>query len=229
MDMFLILLIIHITSGIIGFIVAPIVLIAKKGGKTHRLWGKVFFWSMTSVALTAVIMAPMHNNMFLTLVAVFSFYLSFSGYRALYRKNAYKTKKTAFIDWFFASVNTLFSFSLIIFGVLQLPGAFGIISIVFGSLGTALGLKDIISFVRPSPDKANWFFSHMTGMIASYIAALSAFSAVNFNFDWLPTAIQWLWPTLIGVPLMRRWIMSYKQKFSRGRKISEEVVLRNKE
>ena len=108
MELFSILRIIHIAAGITGFVVAPIALISKKGGRVHRKWGKVFFWSMTVVAFTAVIMAPMHGNIFLTLVAVFSFYLAFSGYRSLYRKDAYKTGHTAFIDWFFVIINTIF-------------------------------------------------------------------------------------------------------------------------
>ena len=228
MDLFSTLRIIHITAGILAFIVAPVALISKKGGDSHRRWGKVFFWSMTVVAITAVVMAPMHNNLFLTLIAVFSFYLAFSGYRSLYRKDAYKTHKTAFIDWFFAIVNTLFSLALILFGILKLPNAFGIISIVFGFLGSSLGIRDIISFIKPPADKQKWFFSHMVGMVASYIAAMSAFSAVNLNFEWLPVSIQWLWPSIIGGPLLRRWVHFYKNKLSKGRKISQEVLIKIK-
>ncbi len=225
MDLFQFLRTIHITSGAIAFVVAPIALIAHKGGENHRRWGKVFFWSMTAVALSAVIMAPMHENLFLTLVAVFSFYLAFSGYRALFRKDFYKTHKTAFIDWFFVIINCLFSLTLLVFGIIRLPNSFGVISIVFGFIGTAIGFRDIVSFVRPPKDKSQWFFSHMVGMVASYIAALSAFSAVNLTFVWLPTSIQWLWPTVIGTPLLRRWVRSYKNKFSKGRKVTDEVIV----
>ncbi len=228
MDLFQFLRTIHITSGAIAFVVAPIALIAHKGGVNHRRWGKVFFWSMTAVALSAVIMAPMHENLFLTLVAVFSFYLAFSGYRALYRKDFYKTHKTAFIDWFFVIINCLFSLTLLIFGIIRLPDSFGIISIVFGFIGTSIGFRDIVSFVRPPKDKSQWFFSHMVGMVASYIAALSAFSAVNLTFDWLPASIQWLWPTIIGVPLLRRWVRSYRNKFSKGRKVTDEAIVKIK-
>lgn len=228
MHLFKTLLFIHILFGSIAFIVAPIALIVKKGSHSHRKWGKVFFWSMTIVAFTALIMAPMHRNLFLTLVAVFSFYLAFSGYRALYRKDAYKTKRSAFIDWFFAILNSLFSLSLLIYGIVRLPAAFGIISIVFGCIGFSLGLRDIVSFLRPSPDRYKWFFSHMTGMVAAYIAALSAFSAVNLNFEWMPTVVQWLWPTLIGTPLLSIWIAGYKRKFREGRKIKQEVMIQIK-
>ncbi|MBL0258759.1 MAG: hypothetical protein IPQ03_15045 [Bacteroidetes bacterium] len=63
-------------------------------------------------------------------------------------------------------------------------------------------------------------------MIGAYIAAVSAFSAVNLNFVWLPTTIQWLWPTLIGVPLMMMWIRSYRKKFSKGRTIKQEAEVK---
>ena len=228
MDLFQTLRSIHIVSGAIAFIVAPIALIVQKGSKPHRLWGKVFFWCMTSVALTALIMAPMHDNLFLTLVAVFSFYLAFSGYRAVYRKDFYKTHKTAFIDWFCVSLNCLFSLTLVFFGLTRLSSPFGIISIVFGTIGTLIGLRDILSFIRPPKDRNKWFFSHMTGMIASYIAALSAFSAVNLNFDWLPVAIQWLWPTIIGTPLLTIWVRSYKKKFNKGRKVTDVAIVKVK-
>ena len=225
MDLFQTLRGIHIVAGSFAFFVAPIALIVHKGSKQHRLWGKAFFWCMTVVALTALVMAPMHDNLFLTLVAVFSFYLAFSGYRAIYRKDFYKTHKTAFIDWFFVSLNCLFSFTLVLFGLMRLSSAFGIISIVFGTIGMLIGLRDILSFIRPPKDRNKWFFSHMSGMVASYIAALSAFSAVNLNFDWLPTAVQWLWPTIIGTPLLTCWIRSYKKKFNKGKKVADVAIV----
>ena len=53
----------------------------------------------------------------------------------------------------------------------------------------------------------------MGGMIGSYIAAVSAFSVVNFHF--LPPAVRWLWPSAIGVPAILLWIRYYRQKFNR--------------
>ena len=55
----------------------------------------------------------------------------------------------------------------------------------------------------------------MGGMLGSYIAAVSAFSAVNFHF--LPPAIRWLWPSVIGVPAIFIWIGYYRRKFDRRR------------
>ena len=48
---------VHITAGTGAFVLAPLALITAKGGKAHRLWGKIYFWCMTVVAFTALVMA----------------------------------------------------------------------------------------------------------------------------------------------------------------------------
>ena len=55
----------------------------------------------------------------------------------------------------------------------------------------------------------------MTGMLASYLAAVTAFSVVNFVF--LPTTMRWLWPTLLGSPLITLWVTYYRRRFARRR------------
>src|SRR5437588_569476 len=78
--------IIHITCGFFAFFIAPVVLAMVKGGKQHRRWGKVYFWMMAVVAATALVLGFYRPIVFLALIAVFSFYMAFVGYRVLYRK-----------------------------------------------------------------------------------------------------------------------------------------------
>jgi hypothetical protein len=49
---------IHILAGTIALLVAPIALLTVKGGPTHRRWGKVYFWAMAVVAVTALVGGP---------------------------------------------------------------------------------------------------------------------------------------------------------------------------
>ena len=49
----------------------------------------------------------------------------------------------------------------------------------------------------------------------SYIAAVSAFSVINFHF--LPRAVRWLWPGTVGVPGIFIWT-SGKRRFGRTAK-----------
>jgi len=85
----------HIAAGSSAFVLAPLALITAKGGKAHRRWGKIYFWAMAVVAFTAIVMAIYRPVLFLALVAIFSFYSAFAGYRVLGQKAAYKGEKTA--------------------------------------------------------------------------------------------------------------------------------------
>src|SRR5947209_20024098 len=75
---------VHVAAGTIALFVAPVPMLTAKGGRTHRRWGKVYFWAMAAVALTAVVLAAWRPVVFLALLAVFRFYSAFSGYRALF-------------------------------------------------------------------------------------------------------------------------------------------------
>jgi len=88
-----------------------------------------------------------------------------------------------------------------------------VVAIVFGVIGVALAVSDIWKFMHPPADQNFWWYAHMGGMIGSYIAAVSAFSVVNFHF--LPPAVRWLWPSAIGVPGIVIWIGYYQRRFGR--------------
>lgn len=228
MSTFKIFLVLHIISGFTAFVAAPIAMMVAKGGKKHRLWGKVFFWAITGVCSSGFIMSVMHSNLFLFMISGFSYYLVASGYRWLYRKKVQSVKDVALIDWILAGAAVIFNLSLLIFGIYYIinshDNAFGYIAVVFGLLGINLVRGNVMEFFRPAEEKYAWLLHHIGGMVGGYIATVSAFSAVNFNF--LPTIIQWLWPTIIGVPLLLMWINFYKRKFKSGKKVSELVEVK---
>jgi len=219
------LLIVHATAGSIAFIFAPLALMTAKGGPAHRRWGKIYFWMMAVVAATALILAPYKRNYFLTLVAVFSFYAAFSGYRALFRKRPLQGQGPNFFDWFAAIFTFVASALLFSFGLFKpaVVGRMGVVSVVFGTIGMFLGLNDLKKFLQPPSDKNFWWFSHMGGMLGSYIAALTAFSAVTLSRFIGNSIFVWLWPTAIGVPGLIIWITYYKIKFRRKAEKSSVV------
>jgi len=208
----------HIAAGMVALFVAPAAMLTVKGGLAHRRWGKIYFWSMALVAATAVVLSLWRPRIFLTLLAVFSFYQAFAGYRGLGRKRPARGDGPRPIDWAAALATFAASAALVVLGVLR-PGAswerIGIVPVVFGALGMVLSGIDLRRFVRPPADERAWWFAHMTGMLGSYIAAVSAFSVVNFGF--LPTAVRWLWPTIVGTPLIALWISYYRGRFGRWR------------
>ena len=90
-NLFHTLLPVHILAGGIALVVAPGAMITVKGGLWHRRWGKVYAAAMLVVAATGSAMSLLRPNLFLFMVAVFSFYLVFSGYRVLHRKGPGQT------------------------------------------------------------------------------------------------------------------------------------------
>src|SRR5580698_2513758 len=140
----------HIACGVVAFVCAPVALSTAKGGKTHRRWGKIYFWAMAGVAVTALILSFALPIFFLAMVAVFSFYACFAAYRILYLKDLYKGGKPIALDWL-AAVITVASSSLLFLmgflkpalmavGVVEIAGhSVSIVSIVFGLIGVRLG------------------------------------------------------------------------------------------
>src|ERR1700679_26668 len=104
-----VLLILHISCGVVAFICAPVALATTKGGKVHRRFGKIYFWAMAGVAVTALILSFALPVYFLAMVAVFSFYSAFAAYRVLYLKGLYKGARPKAVDWMAAVVTVLWS------------------------------------------------------------------------------------------------------------------------
>jgi uncharacterized membrane protein len=207
--------IVHIGAGMTAFFVAPVALATVKGGKQHRRWGKVYFWMMAVVALTALVLSVYRPIPFLTLVAIFSFYMAFSGYRVLFRKRPDAGQGAKPLDWTGSVLILTASVVLIALAAIRptpVWARMAPVAAVFGATGLFFGIRDILRFVRPQAEKNFWWFDHMGGMIGSYIAAVSAFSVVNLHF--LPPVVRWLWPTFIGVPAIVIWIGYYRRKFA---------------
>jgi hypothetical protein len=207
-------LIIHILFGSVALFVAPAAMLTAKGGLWHRRWGKIYFWSTAGIAVTAVVLSLIRSGLFFLLVALFSFYLVLTGYRVLYRKTPQQRAGKG--DWAAASIMLVGSLALIAYGIhLMLTSGFGIVAIVFGVIGFLFGLSDIRDFLHHPPEKMAWWYSHMTRMLAAYIATVTAFSVVNFKF--LPPVPRWLWATVVGTVGIVVWTRYYRRKFGRER------------
>ena len=90
---------IHISAGTLALVLAPLAMLTVKGGRAHRRWGQIYFWSMAVVAATAAVLALWRPQIFLALLAVFSFYLAFTGNRSLWRKRPAHGERATAADW----------------------------------------------------------------------------------------------------------------------------------
>lgn len=207
---------IHITAGGLSFLLAPVALATAKGGKAHKRWGMVYLWSMGVVAATALPMALYRPVLFLALVAVFSFYAAFAGYRVTKLKELAKGGAARPIDWIAGTITFFSSAALAGLGAFK-PVAvqnMGIVAIVFGILGMRLASVQMLSFVRKPKEKMFWWYSHLGNMIGSYIAAWTAFSVVTLPIYFGNSSVFWLWPTAVGVPAIVLTTIYYKRKFA---------------
>jgi uncharacterized membrane protein len=215
-----IFLTIHITAGASSFLLAPVALSTAKGGKQHKRWGMVYLWSMGVVAATAVPMAFFVPVRFLALVAVFSFYFAFSGYRVLRLKELARGGSAEPIDWI-AGVVTFCSSALLAWLSWFRPASIEVlpvVGVVFGFVGMRGAGGQMWSFVRKPREKMFWWYTHLGNFIGSYIAAWSAFSVVTLGPMLGNHWYVWLWPVMVGVPAIALTTAYYKRKFAPKRK-----------
>lgn len=210
------LLAVHIVCGFGAFLLAPVALATAKGGKQHKRWGMVYLWCMGGVAATALPMAVYRPVLFLALVAVFSFYAAFSGYRVLKLKDLARGGSAKAIDWIAAVVTLVDGAALVWLGAFhpEKIQVIGIVGVVFGLIAIRLAVGEMMTFVRKPKEKMFWWYSHLGNFIGSYIAAWSAFSVVTLTRVIGNHWYVWLWPTMIGVPAIVLTTVYYKRKFS---------------
>ena len=167
---------------------------------------------MLVIAVTGAVMSFLRPNLFLLMVAVFSFYLVFSGYRVLHRKKP--GQRGTFAD-------KAVSFSMLLAGIAflgygaqrLLTSSFGVVPILFGAIALSLTARELVRFRHPPTEARWWWFSHMRNMLAAYLATVTAFSVVNLTF--LPDTVRWIWPTVLGSAGIIIWTGYYRRKFAR--------------
>ena len=196
-------LVIHSLSGMTALFAGLAAILSKKGKYIHRKSGTVFFCSMLLVCATALYISILKSNTFLLHIAIFSFFMIYSGYRSV--KN--KSLKPIISDWLILMIG-------LINGVWMIA-SMHIILMVFGAIGCFLAVSDFRLFVQiiqhKETSKNQWLLRHLGMMLGAYIATSTAFIVVNIqmmDYVWIP----WLVPTAIGVPLIAFWKRKYLLK-----------------
>ena len=200
------LLVIHIAAGSIALLTALAALVTAKGGTIHVRAGRVYAIGMTLIFLTAVPLAILGADVFLLLIAFFSFYLIFAGWR--FARN--RSRRPQPVDWVAVAIMGLTGLAM--WGYAVALGVSGsgqwVTMLAFGSIAVALSVADGLFFNqgrsgrrRPAPYLR--IQRHLTNMMAGTIATVTAVMVVNVSMDpvWLP----WLLPTVVITPLIVWW------------------------
>ena len=201
-----ILLYIHIAAGCVALLSAAGALFTPKGAAWHIRIGRAYAIAMTVVFVTAVPLALLGGSVFLLLIAVFSFYLVFAGWR--FARNRRGRPQPA--DR--AAIAVMGLTGLAMWGYAAALGWAGdtqwVTLAVFGAIAVGMCLADF-RFYRSLPAAGRRVAGsrrirrHLTNMLAGTIATVTAVMVVNVEVGpvWLP----WILPTIVITPLIVWW------------------------
>lgn len=140
-----ILLLVHITGGLVALVCSLMAVSSKKGSNFHRKVGRIYAIGMATIGVTAVPMAIISEKMFLFLIALFSSYLVFAGWRFAVNRSGRPSK----LDWFAVSVMllTVLIMSIGAYVISTEGDAMWITLAVFATIATGIGLADVKSHI----------------------------------------------------------------------------------
>ncbi len=195
------LLIIHILAGTLALMAAVSAVVSSKGKKAHIIAGRTYFWGMTIIFLTAIPMSIASGNVFLFLVAIFSFYLAYAGMR--FARN--RTGTANFFDWGAIGLMVLSGMVMLFLAILYFMNSNShyITLTVFGFIAISLGYTDFRSYRNKSAIGKQRIARHLTNMFAGTIAVITAVLVTNVHIE--PVFILWILPTLIITPIIFWW------------------------
>ena len=195
------LLFIHILAGSISLVTAAFAVVSSKGKKVHIIAGRTYFWGMAVIFLTAIPMSIASSNVFLFLIAIFSFYLAYAGMR--FARNS--TGTANFFDWVAIGLMVLSGVIMLFLATNYFMNSNSqyITLTVFGFIAISLGYADFKSYRNKSAIGKQRIARHLTNMLAGTIAVITAVLVTNIDIE--PVFILWVLPTVIITPIIFWW------------------------
>ena len=213
--------VLHIAAGAVALFAAPVALTIAKGSTAHRRAGWVYVGAMGVVAASALVLALIHPNPFLLLLAVFAFYLSATGVRMLrlkYKESERRAPEA--VDHVISGAMTLSSLGLIGLSAAGFwaGNGFAAVYLVFGVISLLLVMGEFRARRAAQTDRKKWLSAHIQRMTAAYISTITAFSAVNAGrlCPGISPLIPWLLPTVLGTGLIVYYIRRYVRSAKPG-------------
>lgn len=224
-QLFQIILGVHVLAGFISLLTGTLILFAKKGKGFHQIAGKFYFWGMAGVFGTTLAMLAIYPQKqslwFFGIVAIVSFYQTFTGRRAISQRTDLLANQN--IDWTALLILVLAS-CFAFFACLVKVGSgevfFSVMFSFFAILGFSTAYQDFLVF-SGRKTKVHWFFHHVSRMMGSFAATTTAF-LVNIGPRFLPEnmpmgvyLVMWIFPGVLVGFLSSRWIRQRKKQMVR--------------
>ncbi len=214
-----ILLVIHITAGSVALLMTVIALVTAKGGRHHVLAGRLYASAMIVIFLTALPLAILGSSVFLLLIAVFSFYLVFAGWR--FARN--RRGRPQPVDWSAVAIMGVTGLAMWGYGIVLAGDGDGdgqwVTMLLLGGITVALSLVDTRYYFRLTreqrPSGSRRIRRHLTNMLAGTISTVTAVFVVNVDTN--PVWLAWILPTVVITPLIVWWNMRIRRQMKRPR------------
>ena len=141
---------------------------------------------------------PNHKSPFLFAIGIFSLYFVITGKRAL---NFKKQNPNTFIDKGISLFMTLTGFAMIVLPII-FTRSIDVILSVFGIVGIAFSIRDLMLFKNPFRLQNAWLKLHLGKMIGGFISATTAFVVVG---NYFPGIYGWFIPGIAGSFIIVYW------------------------
>lgn len=212
-------LIAHIICGFAALVMGLAVIIFKKSGKIHRTLGGIYFWSMTGVFVTSMVLSILKFNLFLFGVGVFSYYLVYTGFRFGRMKGYHRLEQSDKWIFIFSIICSIGMLGYSVYAYIIYQSMLVIVLAVFGTLLLQYSIQDLINFGKRK-EKNNWLIVHIKRMLGGYTATMTAFLITAMS-GMLPPLVLWLGPGVIGGVGISLTVRHYKKKWGTTKKKSD--------
>lgn len=224
----------HIVAGGLGLIAFWVPVLTRKGGKTHKKYGRVFKWSAYTVVWSAGIAVLVHLLVaraegaaiadaadsygflfFLAYLALVTGIILRHGLAVLEHKRDI-TEMGRPLDRGLAWVSIGASLALIAFALYYNPGN-KIVLFALSPLGLGTGFGILKAIRGGRPERTPWIHEHLEAMLGAGIAYHTAFVVFGASrlFDIGLTGpmavVPWVLPAAIGIPATAIWTRKYRK------------------
>jgi len=203
------LLFLHISAGFISLVFFWLPVFLKKGGKGHRITGKVYVFFMWIVVVSAgllsiknLIIGQYTMASFLGFIALITAKPLWYGIAILKPKNR-TSKGFRLAHTVFDATIVLASATLLASGIYLKGNGAAILMIIFGCLGL-LDIPSLIMNIRNTSKPKDRIREHIVGLLTSGIAAYTAFFVFGAH-TWIESLMPGMWeivpwvaPSVIG-------------------------------
>lgn len=227
----------HIVTGSIGLLAFWIPIVARKGGGPHRLWGKVFTWSMLATGTIAIGISSLtlhdpvgtHPHLdfepaliqgifgwMMLYLAVLTINLAWYGRSCIRGRRDHAVNRRPF-NLMLQGLVTLTAANCAWHGVLL--GQILMIGISF--VGFATAATNLWFIYKPRRGPQDWLKEHLKGLVGAGISvytAFLAFGAVRLMPELALNPALWAVPLVTGVTIiLYHWRKIGRQQHAHAR------------